>query len=460
MCTLNPSYINHIISNADIGEGVLAFSAKSAVDITKVVEQRKKCTRSVTTPVRRKQRSISLPDLDFGSVTDLSLPHSCPDPGLLADVSQHRCHPNRKKLPKQSLPVCLRSALVFHDSAPTSDKISLQPNSSQQPSFTTLLKGWEPILPPTLWSRPASPNPSQDRPLSPHPNIELSGSHSNSQVSTNKATPPTPKSLSNSPRVLLPVSHHHILTHNTTPEVEDSTKASIVSPKKVARFPPKRQVKVDDSEPKEGSRNEAAQKRFVYFNKPAGDSGDYEINDVGIGNDKSSAILIEKNLAYRMVDVGIDDKSPPVVLGGELDDDGDGYVDMQTGNKKLPCTVEKSTPGELHDYDYIDVDMLIGNDQFSSIVKKNIAREPKSKGHGYMSESAPHIHEQPKAKIRRSNSDLSSRGSVSRKGTIKVYRDPQHTISTQRQLSTEDLNSVCNPNSIFVTPYATFEYSH
>ena len=236
-----------------------------------MVEQRKKCTRKVATP--RKQRSISLPDLDYGSMTDLSLPHR-----LLADVSQHRCHPNPTKLPRQGVPVCLRSALdliVFHDSAPGSDKISLQPNSSQQPSLTTLLRGWEPILPPTPWSRPASPNPSQDRPLSPHPNIELSGSHSNSQISTNKATPPTPKSPSNSPRLLLPVSHHHILTHNTKSEVEGSTKALIASPKKVARFPPKRQVKVDDSEPKEGSRNEAAQKRFVYFNKPAGDSGDY-----------------------------------------------------------------------------------------------------------------------------------------------------------------------------------------
>ena len=54
-----------------------------------------------------------------------------------------------------------------------------------------------------------------------------------------------------------------------------------------------------------------------------------------------------------------------------------------------------------------------------------------------------------------SNSDLSSQGSVSRKGTIKVYKDPQHTISTQRQLSAEDLTTPSN-----ITPYATFVFPH
>ena len=59
--------------------------------------------------------------------------------------------------------------------------------------------------------------------------------------------------------------------------------------------------------------------------------------------------------------------------------------------------VEKSTPGELDDYESDYVDMQIGNDQFSSIVEKNTAREPKSKSHGYTSESAPgHIHKQSK----------------------------------------------------------------
>ena len=109
-------------------------------------------------------------------------------------------------------------------------------------------------------------------------------------------------------------------------------------------------------------------------------------------------------------------------------------------NKATPPTLKspsKSTPGELDGYDYVD--MQIGNDQSSTIVEKNTA---KSKRHGYMSESAPHIHKQSESKIRRSNSDVSSRGSVSRKGTIKVYKDPQHTISTQRQLSVEDLTTM------------------
>ena len=47
------------------------------------------------------------------------------------------------------------------------------------------------------------------------------------------------------------------------------------------------------------------------------------------------------------------------------------------------------------------MDMQIGNDQSSSIVENNTA---KSKGHGYMNESASHVHiyEHSKAKIRRS----------------------------------------------------------
>ena len=462
-----------------------------------MVEHRKKCIPKKVATLRE-QRSISLPDLACGIVTDPSLPHSgntCPDPTLPADVSQHQCYSDPKKPQRQSVlnfPLHALVSTLSHDSVHGNDKIPMQPNSAQLPSPTTPSKCWKPITPPKPWSKPASPNPSWGRPLSPHPDIGLSGSHSNNQIYTNKATPPTSKGPSNSAMtVLLPVPHHHILTHSTKSDVEDSTNSSIASPKKVARFLPKEQVKVDkhsDSEPKSakgGSRNQAAQKRFMYLNKSAGDSGDYEINDIGIGigNDNSSSILVEKNLAYRLIDVGIDDKSPPVVVDGELDDDG--YVDMQIGNEKLPCIMEKSTPGELDDYDYVDmqigneklpcimekstpgelddydyVDMQIGNDQSSSIVEKNTARESKSKSHGYTSESAPHIHEQSKAKIRRSNSDLSSRGSVSRKGTIKVYKDPQHTISTQRQLSVEDLTTMCSPNNIVVTPYATFVFPH
>ena len=55
--------------------------------------------------------------------------------------------------------------------------------------------------------------------------------HSNDQIYTNETTPPTPKSLPNSARVLLPVPHHHILTHSNKSDVEDSTKSSIASPK-------------------------------------------------------------------------------------------------------------------------------------------------------------------------------------------------------------------------------------
>ena len=477
---LTPHTLNHI-SNANIGEGELAFSAKSAVDIAKVVEHRKKCMPTKVATLK-KRRSISLPDLDCGSATDASLPHSentCPEPKLPADMRQHQCYPSPMKPQRQSVPIFPLHALVStlsHDSVPGNDKIPTQPNSPQLPSPTTPSKCWKPIPPPRPWSRSASPDPSSES-VSPHPDIGLSGSHSNNQTYTNETTPPTPKSPSNSARVLLPVPHHHIPTHSTKSDVGDSTKSSTASPKKVARFSPKEQVKVDrrsDSEPEGESRNETSPKSFMYLDKSAEDSGDYKVSDIEMGIDD---LMVEKNMAYGVVEMGLGDKSSSVVT--DLESSGYEYVDMGIGignGNSSSILVKKNLAyrlidvgiavagGELDDYGYVDmlklggydyVDMQIGNDQSSSIVEKNTAREPKSKRHGYMGESAPHIHKQSKAKIRRSNSDLSSRGSVLRKGTIKVYKDPKHTISTQRQLSVEDLTTPSN-----ITPYATFVFPH
>ena len=124
---------------------------------------------------------------------------------------------------------------------------------------------------------------------------------------------------------------------------------------------------------------------------------------------------------------------------------GNSESDFETihtwlGNRKPPGTVEIDSPLYL-------------------VLQGNMSQEPRSGGAGgvektnrsggkvgssdgdYTSESAPRL-----GKVRRSNSDhdLSSRGTVMRKGTIRVYKDPLDTISTQRQLSAEDLTSVHN----------------
>ena len=261
----------------------------------------------------------------------------------------------------------------------------MQPKHSQQPSSTTLPHNWKPILQPKPRSKPASPNPSQGRPLSPQPDIRLSDAHSNKQISTNKATPPTLKSLSNFLKVLLPVPHHK-KAHANKSDIEDPTNSSLssaASPTKVARLTPKEQAKAkkrSDSERKsanEGSRNEAAQMRFMYLNKSTGDLGDYEINDIGIGNGKSSCI-VKKNTARGVVEMGLGDKPSPVV-----ESSGCEYIDMGIGNgpivnayldvvfDKPLTTVEESS---ACDYEYVE--MGNGNENPLSIVKKSIAGEP------------------------------------------------------------------------------------
>ena len=338
----------------------------------------------------RKQRSLSLSEITRPSLSRSR--NICHDPKLLADMSQLRCQPS-PMIPRQSAPAFPGHALDSIQ-APASDKISMQPKSSQRPSPTTLPNNWKPIPPPKPWSRSASPNPSQGRLLCPHPDIELLRSHSSDQISTNKAILPTSKSPSHFLKVLLPVPHHKI-THATKSDVEDSANSSLPSaafPKKVARLTPKEQAKVDSKSKsaKEGSRNEAAQKRFMYFNKSAGDSRDYVINDIGIGNDKSSCIdlMVEKNTAYGVVEMGLGDESSPVVTAAESS--GYEYVDMGIGNgpivkknttggpgvyayvdvgfEKPPTTVEESIAGESGEYEYVDV----GFDKPPSTVKNNV----------------------------------------------------------------------------------------
>ena len=350
-------------------------------------------SKNVTTGLRRKSLSES-------EITCPSLPHSCPDPKLLADVNQHQRHPSPMKLSRQGVlvfPGYDLESILFHDSALGSNKILVQPKSSQRPSSTTLPTNSKPIPPPKPRSRPASPNPSHSRPLTWHSDINLSNSHSSNQISTASTTP---SGHSNFLKVLLPVPHHKI-THANKSDVEDSAKSSlpsVASPKSVARFSPKEQDKVEEhsnSEPKsvkEGSRNEAAQKRSMYLEKSAGDSGDY---DIEIGNDNSSCLdlIVEKNMAYGVVEMRLGDKPSPDVTAVESSvyeyiymEIGNGpirkmntrrssdyayvdaveeslggdsgiyeYVDMSIGNGNSPNIVEKSRAGEAGDYDYIGV---------------------------------------------------------------------------------------------------------
>ena len=96
---------------------------------------------------------------------------------------------------------------------------------------------------------------------------------------------------------------------------------------------------------------------------------------------------------------------------------------------------------------------------------KEIDGSGQSTNGGYKSESGPQ-----KARVRRTNSDLSSRGTVMRKGTIKIYKDAQDTINTQRQLSAEDFtvmddsppnersSSRYSKNEGGVDPHATLKF--
>ena len=127
----------------------------------------------------------------------------------------------------------------------------------------------------------------------------------------------------------------------------------------------------------------------MYFEKSAGDSGDYEINDIGIGNDNSSCIdpIVEKNMAYGVVEMRLGDKSPPDVTA--VESSVYEYIDMEIGNgpigrmntrrssdyayidmefEKPPTTAEKSSAGESADYEYVE--MGVGNGSPPSIVKE------------------------------------------------------------------------------------------
>ena len=340
---------SHHHSNADIGEGELAFSTKSAIDFTRVVEHRRKSMSKNEATTLREQRSLSLLE-----TTRPSLSHSRnirSDPRLLADVSLHQCHPSPMKLQRHSVPVFPGHDLEPHDSAPDSNKISMQPKSSKQPGSTTMPNNWKPMPLPKPSFRPASPNP-------PH------GTHANKC------------------------------------DIDDSANSSLpsaASPKTFAGLLPKRQAKVkkcSNSEPKsvkEGSRNEAAQKQSMYFEKSAGDSGDYEINDIGIGNDNSSCIdpIVEKNMAYGVVEMRLGDKPSPNVTA--VESSVYEYIDMEIGNgpigkmntqrtgdyayidtkfEKPPTMVEKSSAGESADYEYVEMGIGNGNPPSSSIVKE------------------------------------------------------------------------------------------
>jgi len=151
------------------------------------------------------------------------------------------------------------------------------------------------------------------------------------------------------------------------------------------------------------------QKRAMYLNKSTGDSQscDFEAIDNQLGNHKPPA-----------------DEGSTVDVQEPTNDNDAAYlplIDFQ-GNKSQETT---------NDSPYLSLVPLQGNkpqgrsEDDCGNKKTDISGESADK-----SQSAPQ-----KVRVRRTNSDLLSRGSVMRK-------DPQVTIRTQRQLSVQDLPAV------------------
>ena len=173
------------------------------------------------------------------------------------------------------------------------------------------------------------------------------------------------------------------------------------------------------------------QKRAMYLNKSTGDSQscDFEAIDMWLGNHKPPT-----------------DEGSTVDVQEPTNDNDAAYlplIDFQ-GNKSQETN---------HDLPYLSlVEPLQGNkSQGRSEDDCGNKKTDRSGESADKSQSAPQ-----RARVRRTNSDHLSRGSVMRKGTIKIYEDPQVTIRTQRQLSVEDLLAV---DKIYVQPQTYDLYS-
>ena len=168
--------------------------------------------------------------------------------------------------------------------------------------------------------------------------------------------------------------------------------------------------------------------RAMYLNKSTEDSESCDFTDTQLGNRKPSA-----------------DEGSTVDVQEPTNDNDAAYlplIDFQ-GNKSQETT---------DDSPYLSLVALQGNK--SQGRSEDDCGNKKTDGSGESadkSQSAPQ-----RARVRRTNSDHLSRGSVMRKGTIKIYEDPQVTIRTQRQLSVEDLLAV---DKIYVQPQTYDLYS-
>ena len=147
--------------------------------------------------------------------------------------------------------------------------------------------------------------------------------------------------------------------------------------------------------------------RAMYLNKSTEDSESCDFTDTQLGNRKPSA-----------------DEGSTVDVQEPTDDNDAAYlplIDFQ-GNKSQETT---------DDSPYLSLVALQGNkSQGRSEDDCGNKKTDGSSESADKSESAPQ-----KVRVRRTNSDLLSRGSVMRK-------DPQDTIRTQCQLSVEDLHTV------------------
>ena len=364
--------------------------------------------------------------------------------------------PNSQRMSAPNLNVCLQDPTYINSFISGNNEIPEAPSKCLTSTH-----------PPKPLHKPRSPNPSRGWPQtgnvpSPCSHLNVPDCGYNKHISEDKTPFSTPTNQSNITRkkVLPPVPHHHKLKHiNSKSDAEDSAKhlpplapppqpttATTTKATKNAtgcRVAQQGIEKFPHATAMEGSKDEADRKRAMYSNKSTGDSEsyDFEAIDTWLGNHKPPAV------GGSTVDV-----LPLIAFQGNKSQgtteiDSPSYLVLQgnTSQKLRSGSVEKTS-------------------QNSGKVGSNDVK--------YMKEfSLPK--RKSMAKIRRSNSDLSSQGAVARKGTIKVYKDPLDTISTQHRLSTEDLTSVydhssspqsyvnhdqypCSEHSGGIKPYAAF----
>ena len=431
-------------STAGFGEGSLTFTTRSAADINRVIECRRNSIVKASHKALKVSQSLQALVPDHASAIRRGLPYSRkshPPAVPLTHMPVHQFPPSSPKTQRMSTP-----NLSYHDlqgfTYPNSfisgnydippqprDPIHLQLPNPEAPS-----KGLKSTHPPKLLPMV----PETGKVLSPCSHINVPDSHSSNDNITPSSTPINQSNTNVVPhgRQLKHINGKHLppltpspspsplppppTTTTATTETTEKVNSCRVGQQGSEGFP-----QTTDSV-KEGSKDEADRKRAAYVNKSTGnlESCDFEPIHTWLGNHKPPGTIEIDSPLYLVLQGNVSQEPMPGGAGEvEKTDQSGGKVGSNDGD----CT----------------------------------------------SESAPRRNSLEK--VRRSNSDydLSSRSTVMRKGAIRVHKDPLDTISTQRQLSAEDLSSMHNSsnsplnhdqypsskNSGTVKPYATFKYA-